>query len=135
MDKEVRNQIQEYKETIKFYQDVLDVGKEFQNGFDSKGNPETNLDIAHRKVKDTKQLLNEYIITTFGYSDNINYFVWGDVNGKSESFYLEPAELEKFMQEQNFTDVLTNAVRDLTHCRGISFRDKGFTIERKIKTN
>jgi|TARA_B100000902_G_C26981909_1_gene750680 hypothetical protein len=61
MEQEVQEQIQDYKETIKFYQDVLDKGKEFPNGFDSKGNPTTNLQVAKMMVQRTKQLLNVYM--------------------------------------------------------------------------
>ena len=66
MVKEIQDQIQEYKDTIEYYQGILIQGKEFPNGFDSKGNQETNLDIARRKVRETQNLLNKYINTMLG---------------------------------------------------------------------
>lgn len=66
MDKEIKDQIQEYKDTIEHYQGVLIQGKEFPNGFDNKGNPETNLDVARRMVRDTQNLLDNFIKHNLG---------------------------------------------------------------------
>ncbi len=66
-------------------------------------------------------------------NENIDYFVWGEINNKSQSFYLEPDELQNFMKEQELTFMEKNKVNNLRYCRGLYFRDRGFTIERRIK--
>ena len=33
----------------------------------------------------------------------LNYFVWGQVDGKLKSFYLEPNQLDGFMKKQNLS--------------------------------
>ena len=63
---------------------------------------------------------------------NVNYFVWGVVNGDHKSFYATPKELEIFMDEQNFSNSQKKQVSELWGMRGIEF-EKGFTIERKLQ--
>ena len=60
MDIEVKEQIKVYEDTIIFYQEILDKGVEFPQGFDSDGNPETNLSVAKKRVKSMQQTLQEY---------------------------------------------------------------------------
>ena len=33
----------------------------------------------------------------------LNYFIWGQVDGESKSFYLEPNQLDGFMKKQNLS--------------------------------
>ena len=33
----------------------------------------------------------------------LNYFVWGEINGKIDSFYLTPNELDNFMKKQKLS--------------------------------
>ena len=60
MENEIIEQINEYKETIKHYQDVINRGKEFPNGFDSNGNLETNLTVAKRMIRNAQEGLKKY---------------------------------------------------------------------------
>jgi hypothetical protein len=63
---------------------------------------------------------------------NVNYFVWGTIDNKTDSFYLNPNELDKFMTKQNFNTYQRSQVEKLSWSRGIEF-EKGFTIERRLK--
>ena len=62
MEKNEVIQIKVYEDTITFYQKILERGVEFPQGFDSNGNPETNLSVAKRIVKTMQQTLQEYKI-------------------------------------------------------------------------
>ena len=63
---------------------------------------------------------------------NVEYFVWGKIDGDYASFYATPKGLEDFMVDQDFTKSQKKQVRDLWGMRGIEF-EKGFTIERRLK--
>lgn len=64
----------------------------------------------------------------------INYFVWGKINNEHKSFYLNPNQLEGFMNSQNLSDRTKKQVYDLQHCQGLELA-RGFTIERRIVFN
>ena len=61
----------------------------------------------------------------------LNYFVWGQVDGKLKSFYLEPNQLDGFMKKQNLSKSTIAQVYALQHCQGLEL-EKGFTIERRL---
>ena len=63
---------------------------------------------------------------------NVEYFVWGKIDGDYASFYANPKGLEEFMQDQNFSKSQKKQVDELWGMRGIEF-EKGFTIERRLK--
>ena len=60
----------------------------------------------------------------------LNYFVWGTIDGKTKSFYLEPNQLDGFMKNQNLSKSTIAQVYALRHCQGLEL-EKGFTIERR----
>ena len=62
---------------------------------------------------------------------NVEYFVWGKINGDYASL-CNSKGLEDFMVDQDFTKSQKKQVRDLWGMRGIEF-EKGFTIERRLK--
>ena len=63
---------------------------------------------------------------------DVEYFVWGRINGELASFYATPKGLYQFMIDQNFTKNQMIQVQNLYGHRGIEF-EKGFTIERRLK--
>ena len=63
---------------------------------------------------------------------DVEYFVWGRINGELASFYATPKGLYQFMIDQNFTKNQMIQVQNLYAHRGIEF-EKGFTIERRLK--
>ena len=64
----------------------------------------------------------------------LNYFIWGQVDGKSKSFYLKPNQLDGFMRKQNLSKSTIAQVYALQYCQGLSLA-KGFTIERRLAFN
>ena len=64
----------------------------------------------------------------------LNYFIWGTIDGKTKSFYLEPNQLDGFMKNQNLLKSTIAQVYALQHCQGLSLA-KGFTIERRLAFN
>ena len=61
----------------------------------------------------------------------LNYFIWGTIDGKTKSFYLEPNQLDGFMKNQNLSKSTIAQVYALQHCQGLEL-EKGFTIERRL---
>ncbi len=61
----------------------------------------------------------------------LNYFIWGQIDGESKSFYLDPNKLDGFMKKQNLSKSTIAQVYSLQHCQGLSLA-KGFTIERRL---
>tara|TARA_R100001224_G_C3977263_1_gene134626 strand:- start:327 stop:551 length:225 start_codon:yes stop_codon:yes gene_type:complete len=64
----------------------------------------------------------------------LNYFVWGEINGEIDSFYLTPNELDNFMKKQKLSKNTIKQVYDLKYCQGLEL-EKGFTIERRLAFN
>ena len=64
----------------------------------------------------------------------LNYFIWGQIDGESKSFYLEPDQLDDFMKKQNLSKSTIAQVYTLEHCQGLELA-KGFTIERRLAFN
>ena len=64
----------------------------------------------------------------------LNYFIWGQVDGESKSFYLNPNQLEDFMKKQNLSRSTIAQVHALQYCQGLELV-KGFTIERRLAFN
>ncbi len=60
----------------------------------------------------------------------IEYFVWGLVDGEHKSFYVPADDLEKFMTKQKLSKFTKLQIRNLRHCQGLEL-EKGFTIERR----
>ena len=63
---------------------------------------------------------------------DVEYFVWGTIDGETKSFTTTPKGLYQFMIDQNFTKNQMIQVQNLYGHRGIEF-EKGFTIERRLK--
>ena len=83
--------------------------------------------------KETKYALDSLSSLGIGESKyDVEYFVWGTINGETASFYANPKGIYQFMIDQNFTKNQIIQVQNLYAHRGISF-EKGFTIERRLK--
>ena len=63
-------------------------------------------------------------------SIEVEYFVWGLVDGEHKSFYVPADDLEKFMTKQKLSKFTKLQIRNLKYCQGLEL-EKGFTIERR----